>query len=85
MIFGTSPLLGNAVDRSSMVTNNIKRTVESNYMATHTPIRHLNNTETFFNCIFTIYSRYLKKVISKRDGCAYVKQVPSIDGSLELI
>jgi hypothetical protein len=40
----------------------------------------------FFNyCIFTIYSRYLKRVISKRDACEYLKQVPSIDGSLELI
>jgi hypothetical protein len=35
--------------------------------------------------IFTIYSRYLKRVISKRDGCVYLKQVPSSDGSLELI
>jgi hypothetical protein len=34
---------------------------------------------------FTIYSRYLKRVISKRDGCAYLKQVPSSDGSLELV
>jgi hypothetical protein len=24
---------------------------------------------------------YLKRVISKRDGCEYLKQVPSIDGS----
>jgi hypothetical protein len=40
----------------------------------------------FFNYwIFTIYSRYIKRVISKRDGCEYLKQVPSIDGSLELI
>jgi hypothetical protein len=31
---------------------------------------------------FTIYSRYLKRVISKRDGCVYLKQVPSSDGSL---
>jgi hypothetical protein len=36
-------------------------------------------------CFLTIYSRYLKRVISKRDGCEYLKQVPSIDGSLELI
>jgi hypothetical protein len=34
----------------------------------------------FNYCIFTIYSRYLKRVISKRDGCEYLKQVPSIDG-----
>jgi hypothetical protein len=34
---------------------------------------------------FTIYSRYLKRVISKRDGGVYLKQVPSSDGSLELI
>jgi hypothetical protein len=39
----------------------------------------------FHYCIFTIYSRYLKRVISKRDGCEYLKQVPSIDGSLEHI
>jgi hypothetical protein len=39
----------------------------------------------FFYCFFTIYSRYLKRVISKRDGCEYLKQVPSLDGSLELI
>jgi hypothetical protein len=44
------------------------------------------NTFFLFNyCIFTIYSRYLKRVISKRDRCEYLKQVPSIDGSLELI
>jgi UDP-N-acetylglucosamine pyrophosphorylase len=36
-----------------------------------------------FYCFFTIYSRYLKRVISKRDECEYLKQVPSIDGSLE--
>jgi Na+/melibiose symporter-like transporter len=39
----------------------------------------------FIYCIFTIYSRYLKRVISKRDGREYLKQVPSIDGSLELV
>jgi hypothetical protein len=42
----------------------------------------------FFNlyiAFFTIYSRYLKREISKRDGCEYLKQVPSSDGSLELI
>jgi hypothetical protein len=39
----------------------------------------------FYYCIFTIYSRYIKTVISKRDGCEYLNQVPSIDGSLELI
>jgi hypothetical protein len=33
----------------------------------------------------TIYSRYLKRVISQRDGREYLKQVPSSDGSLELI
>jgi hypothetical protein len=27
----------------------------------------------------------IKRVISKRDGCVYLKQVPSIDGSLEPI
>jgi hypothetical protein len=25
---------------------------------------------------FTIYSRYLKRIISKRDGCEYLKQEP---------
>jgi hypothetical protein len=39
----------------------------------------------FNYCIFTIYSRYLKREISKMDGCEYLKQVPSIDGSLKLI
>jgi hypothetical protein len=39
----------------------------------------------FIYCFFTIYSRYLKRVISKRDGCVYLKQVLSSDGSLELI
>jgi hypothetical protein len=39
----------------------------------------------FIYCFFTIYSRYLKRVISKRDGCVYLKQVSSSDGSLELI
>jgi hypothetical protein len=33
-----------------------------------------------FIAFFTICSRYLKRVISKRDGCEYLKQVPSIDG-----
>jgi hypothetical protein len=49
---------------------------------------YINNGQCvflFIYCIFTIYSRYIKRVISKRDGCAYLKQVPSIDGSLELI
>jgi hypothetical protein len=27
----------------------------------------------------------IKRVISKRDGCVYLKQAPSIDSSLELI
>jgi hypothetical protein len=56
---------------------------------THTNIHFYRNIyikHFLFNyCIFTIYSRYLKRVISKRDGCEYLKQVPSIDGSLELI
>jgi hypothetical protein len=39
----------------------------------------------YFIAFFTIYSRYLKRVISKRDGWEYLKQVPSIDGFLELI
>jgi hypothetical protein len=32
-------------------------------------------------CFFTIYSRYLKRVISKRDGCVYQKQVPWFSGA----
>jgi hypothetical protein len=39
----------------------------------------------FIYFIFTIYSIYLKRVISKRDKCQCLKQVLSIDGSLELI
>jgi hypothetical protein len=39
----------------------------------------------YMYCFFTIYSRYLKRVISKRDGWEYLKQVPSSDGSLELV
>jgi hypothetical protein len=39
----------------------------------------------FIYCIFTIYSRYLKRVIGKRDECVYLKQIPSSDGSLDLI
>jgi hypothetical protein len=31
----------------------------------------------FIYCFFTICSRYLKRVISKRDGFEYLKQVPS--------
>jgi hypothetical protein len=29
----------------------------------------------FIYCFFTIYSRYLKRVISKRDGCEYPSMV----------
>jgi hypothetical protein len=29
--------------------------------------------------------KLIKRVISKRDGCVYLKQAPSSDGSLELI
>jgi hypothetical protein len=39
----------------------------------------------FICCFFTIYSRYLKRVTIKRNGCEYLKQVPFSDGSLELI
>jgi hypothetical protein len=31
----------------------------------------------FIYCFFTIYSGYLKRVISKKDGCIYLKHVPS--------
>jgi hypothetical protein len=46
---------------------------------------YLYNNFFYYYCIFTIYSRYIKRVISKRDGCEYLKQVPSIDGSLALV
>jgi hypothetical protein len=26
----------------------------------------------FISCFFTIYSKYLKRVINKRDGCVYM-------------
>jgi hypothetical protein len=32
----------------------------------------------FIYCFFTIYSRYIKTVISKRDGCEYLKQVSMV-------
>jgi hypothetical protein len=35
--------------------------------------------------IYLLLFYNLKRVISKRDGCEYLKQVISIDGSLELI
>jgi hypothetical protein len=50
-----------------------------------TKIAKFHKLFIIFYCFFTIYSRYLKRVISKRDGCEYLKQEPSIDGSLELI
>jgi hypothetical protein len=43
-----------------------------------------NSSNFFFKfnyCIFTIYSRYINRVISKRDECEYLKQVPSIDST----
>jgi hypothetical protein len=56
------------------------------YLGNITFKRNILSLSFFFNyCIFTIYSRYIKRVISKRNGCEYLKQVPSIDGSLELI
>jgi hypothetical protein len=57
--------------------------------AYHFIYNNVNNNYTWiffiYLLLFTIYSRYLKRVISKRDGCEYLKQVPSIYGSLELI
>jgi hypothetical protein len=38
---------------------------------------HTTGPKNFFVCIYcflTIYSRYLKRVISKMDGCVYLKQ-----------
>jgi hypothetical protein len=51
----------------------------------HTDVKIDDFFYLFIYCIFIVYSRYLKRVISKRDGCEYLKQVPSSDGSLELI
>jgi hypothetical protein len=40
----------------------------------------------FFICCFFLQSTQdIKRIISKRDGCVYLKQVPSIDGSPKLI
>jgi hypothetical protein len=42
----------------------------------------------FFYLYITFFLQFtedIKRVISKRDGCVYLKQVPSIDGSLELV
>jgi hypothetical protein len=44
----------------------------------NTKIKKIRIFLKFYYCIFTIYSRYMKRVISKRDGCEYLKQVPSI-------
>jgi hypothetical protein len=38
-----------------------------------------------FIAFFLQSTQDIKRVISKRDGCEYLKQVPSIDGSLELV
>jgi hypothetical protein len=47
---------------------------------------HSVESSSYFSLIEQIsYQLYLKRVISKRDGCEYLKQVPSSDGSLELI
>jgi hypothetical protein len=53
----------------------------TNFMKTPHSMRIFYNISllTFFlfmYCVFTIYSRYLKRVVSKRDGCVYLKQVP---------
>jgi hypothetical protein len=49
-------------------------------MTTNTSSELVRNN-FFIYCFFTIYSRYLKREISKRDGYEYLKQLPSIDGS----
>jgi hypothetical protein len=41
--------------------------------------------QLFLFIAFLQSTQDIKRVISKKDGCAYLKQVPSIDGSLELI
>jgi hypothetical protein len=43
-------------------------------------------TPIFYIFLFIAFlqsTQDIKRVISKRDGCVYLKQVPSIDGSLE--
>jgi hypothetical protein len=52
----------------------------------------LSLVSTIEELLFIIYlllflqsTQDMKRVINKRDGCEYLKQVPSIDGSLELI
>jgi hypothetical protein len=42
----------------------------------------------FFNYLFIAFlqsTQDIKRVISKKDLCVYLQQVPSIDGPLELI
>jgi hypothetical protein len=59
--------------------------IEAKAFRTFVTLYSLFKSVLFTYCFFAIYSRYLKRVLSKRDGCEYLKQVPSIDGSLELI
>jgi hypothetical protein len=69
------------LNTSSIAPINLEMKMKWNQIGT-------SNDQVFyflFYCIFKIYSRYIKRVISKRDGCEYLKQVPSIDGSLELV
>jgi hypothetical protein len=40
---------------------------------------------SFFYNAFLQSTQDIKRVNSKRDGCVYLKQVPSSDGSVELI
>jgi hypothetical protein len=45
----------------------------------------VNTAMNLFFVAFLQSTQDIKRVISKRDGSVYLMQVPSIDGSLELI
>jgi hypothetical protein len=71
------------------LSNEIHSVESSSYLrlieqASYTQKLRRGKFHLFVYCFFTIYSRYLKRVISKSDGCEYLKQVPSSDGSWSL-
>jgi hypothetical protein len=52
------------------------------------PWLHMNRGSYFFIYLFVAFlqsTQDIKRVISKKDGCEYFKQVPFSNGSLELI
>jgi hypothetical protein len=58
-----------------------------NDLETNSKKKNMTDFRFFFIIIipfFTVYS-FIQRVISKSDGCIYLKQVPSSDGSLGLI